>query len=155
MATPFIGEIRAFAFGFPPKGWAACAGQILPINQNQALFSILGTTYGGNGFSTFALPDLRGRSPFGPGSEIALGQVGGEENHTLTQAETPQHGVGVGQPRTTPNPVRATPSRAGRYNDSPDAQTGSVGGGQSHPNRSPFLAMEYCIALVGVYPSQN
>ena len=155
MATPFIGEIRPFAFGFAPKGWAVCAGQTLAITQNTALFSILGTTYGGNGLSTFRLPDLQGRSPFATGGEIALGQVGGEESHTLTPAETPQHGVGVGEARTTPNPVGATPSRAGRYNDSPDSQTGAIGGGQSHPNRSPFLAMQYCIAIVGVYPSQS
>src|SRR5437764_14471701 len=96
MSTPFIGEIRLFSFTFPPKGWALCQGQTLPINQNQALFSILGTTYGGNGTTTFALPDLRGRTAIhvgqGPGLDlISPGQVGGEENHSLSVAEIPAH----------------------------------------------------------------
>src|SRR4030095_4273279 len=91
MSEPFIAEVRMFSFAFPPRGWALCNGQLLPINQNQALFSILGTTYGGNGQTTFALPDLRGRTPISFGAGFSLGQPGGEEAHTLTIGEMPQH----------------------------------------------------------------
>ena len=155
MSTPFLAEIRLFTFGFVPRGWAMCAGQLLPINQNQALFSLLGTTYGGDGRVNFALPNLQGRLPVGAGLTIALGEAGGEISHTLTPAEAPQHGVGVGKPPTTHNPLGATPARNGDYSETPTQQTGSVGNGQPHENRPPYLALTYAIAMQGIYPSQE
>ena len=155
MAEPYLGEIRLFTFGFAPKGWTVCAGQLLPINQNQALFSILGTTYGGDGRTTFALPDLRGRSAVHVGPTVPLGARAGTETQTLTSAQTPQHAVGVDVRSTTRQPGGATPARGGWYGDSTDGSTGSVGGGQPHENRAPFLALEYAIALVGIFPSRS
>jgi microcystin-dependent protein len=153
MGTPFLGEIRAFSFNFVPRGWAMCQGQLLAINQNTALFAILGTTYGGNGITTFALPDLRGRVTLGVGVSTSLGQTGGEVAHTLTDAETPHHGVGVRRVPTTHNPVGGAPARQGDYNTAPDAATGSVGGGEPHENQPPYLVMSYAIALQGIFPS--
>jgi microcystin-dependent protein len=179
MAEPFISQIEAFAFNFAPKGWALCAGQILPINQNQALFSLLGTTFGGNGTTTFALPDLRGRlaNGFGQGSGLAnhnLGQQGGQETHTLTVTETPLHSHRINADNNGTTGGSSTPGGgvtlgAGYANEAglpavniyssaaPTIAMGSLGstGGQPHENRMPFLALNYCIALQGIFPSRN
>ena len=156
MSSPFIAEIRVFSFGFVPKGWAACNGQLLPINQNQALFSILGTTYGGNGQTTFALPDLRGRTAVEPGTSVVLGEVGGAESHRLTAAEA-GHALVVDAEPSTNRPGGALLARGGGYADGPN--TGEImsiaGGGQPHENRAPYLALTYAIALVGIFPSRN
>jgi microcystin-dependent protein len=165
---PFLGEILLISFNFPPKGWAFCNGQLLPINQNQALFSILGTTYGGNGQTTFALPDLRGRVPVHRDGQglFVLGQHAGEEQHTVTASELPAHGHLVAGSSDTAD--RKDPgahhfgANSGRYpygaapsvGMSPASVT-SVGGSQPHENRSPFLVLNYVIALQGVFPSQN
>ncbi len=155
MSEPFLAEIRVFPFGYAPRGWARCEGQLLPINQNQALFSLLGTTYGGNGTTTFALPDLRGRTAVGPGAQVGLGEVGGEEAHTLTPAEA-AHGWGVSAPATTARPTGALPANGGAYASPADGPSvGPVGGGQPHENRAPFLAINFCIALQGIFPSRN
>lgn len=164
MAEPFLSEIRIMSFAFPPKGWALCDGQLLPINQNQALFSLLGTTYGGNGQTNFALPDLRGRSPIHVGSGHTLGERGGEQAHTLSIAEMPTHvhvlqGTSVtGSSQDAAGNVLATvPGRA--YTD-PSALTAlgastitNVGGSQAHLNMQPFLTLSFCIALQGIFPS--
>lgn len=166
MSEPFIAEIRMVAFNFAPRGWALCNGQLLPIAQNQALFSILGTTYGGNGQTTFALPDLRGRSPAHIGSDIQLGQAGGEENHTLHNAEMPVHthmAVGDAAEASAASPagnVWAASSNNPFSGAAPDTtmNSGSVsaaGGSQPHPNQQPYLAVNFVIALVGIYPSRN
>jgi len=166
MPEPFLSEIKIFAFNFPPKGWAFCNGQFLPINQNQALFSLLGTTYGGNGQTTFALPDLRGRAPIHFGSSFILGQAGGEEAHTITMGEMAAHthqtrasanGPSVQQPA---NNFWASNTGFSPYGATPDAAMsptciGNVGGSQAHENRSPFLVLNFCIALQGIFPSQN
>ncbi|SDR72683.1 phage tail protein [Microterricola viridarii] len=165
MAEPFLSEIRLFSFGFPPKGWAFCDGQLLPINQNQGLFSLLGTTYGGNGQTTFGLPDMRGRSPLHVGSGHTLGERGGEQAHTLTLAEMPahRHAVNVatlpgqlspaaGIPAAPGKPVFAAPSRLQSMAPSMVANTG---GSQAHQNISPYLTLNFCIALTGIFPSQN
>ena len=156
MAEPFLGEIRVFTFGFVPRGWAACQGQLLPIQQNQALFSLLGTTYGGDGRVNFALPDLRGRTPVGPGADVVLGAAGGQEAHTLTAAEAGHSLVADVAPGTN-HPAAALLARGGAYADA--ASSGevmsSVGGGQAHENRAPFLALTYAIALQGIFPSRN
>ena len=167
MSEPFLGEIRAFGFNFAPRGWAMCSGQILPIAQNTALFSLLGTTYGGNGQTTFALPDLRGRAPVhqgqGPGlSNKSLGEQAGQETHTLIVTEMPAHTHS--QPASnaeqdTNRPVNAVPARGGVYAGSGDgtfmdANT-LAGGSQPHNNMQPYLALNYCIALEGIFPSRN
>lgn len=165
MSTPFLGEIKMVAFNFAPKGWALCNGQLLPINQNQALFSILGTTYGGNGQTTFALPDLRGRSPVHPGSQVILGQVGGEENHTLTIAEMPAHthqAAGDANSATVASPTGNVwaASDNNPFSSAPDttmnpASVGTAGGSQPHPNQQPYLVVNFVIALQGIFPSRN
>lgn len=166
MSTPFLAEIRMVAFTFAPKGWALCNGQVLPINQNQALFSLLGTTYGGNGQTTFALPDLRGRSPAHPGTEIQLGQVGGEENHTLTSAEMPAHIHGVKGDAADASAVSpagniwASSSSNPFSTSAPDtalqqASVSAAGSSQPHPNQQPYLAVNFVIALQGIFPSRN
>ncbi|MCU1265471.1 MAG: Tail Collar domain protein [Acidobacteria bacterium] len=172
MGTPFMSEIRIFSFNFAPKGWAQCNGQFLPINQNQALFSLLGTTYGGNGQTTFALPDLRGRVPFHTGQSFVQGQAGGQEVHTLTLSEMPTHThtlvgnnavVGAATNATLGVPTNNYWANAGK-NVFTTGQPNSVmspgtvsntGGSQPHENRSPYLVLTYCIALVGVFPSRN
>jgi microcystin-dependent protein len=172
MSEPFIGQIILFAGNFPPKGYATCDGQILPIATNTALFSILGTTFGGDGRTNFALPDLRGRAPihFGqsPGfSPYQLGQRGGEENHTLNTQELPQHNhtVTIGassEGATQSNPSGQVPGGGSFY--APAAEVnGALGGvacsptgsGLSHNNMQPYLVVNYCIALFGVFPARN
>jgi microcystin-dependent protein len=169
---PFIGEIMLFAGDFAPTGWALCQGQLLAISQNTALFSLLGTTYGGNGISTFALPDLRGRVPInlgqGPGlPNFVLGETGGEYVHTLTSPEMPAHSHalrGNDANGTQSAPGGAVPARdpSGAPAYAPSA--GSVmapgaieaaGGNQPHNNMQPFLTLNYCIALQGIYPSRS
>ena len=164
MGTPYLGEMRIFSFNFPPKGWALCNGQLLPINQNQALFSILGTTYGGDGRVNFALPNLQGRVPVHAGNGISLGQSAGEAIHTLIQSEVPQHthaAYGNSAPASLGSPagnVWATGSAA--YSPTPNVAMNpqcitTVGGSQAHENRSPFLTLNICIALQGIFPSIN
>lgn len=169
MGQPYIGELRIYSFTFAPKGWALCNGQILSIAQNQALFSILGTTYGGNGQTTFALPDLRGRVPIhwgsGPGISVDLGQRAGEESHTLTIAEMPQHNHFVqayGNTAQQPSPVGNTwagsdlnPFAGSANSTLAPGSIGNAGGSQPHANLQPYLVLNICIALVGVYPSRN
>jgi microcystin-dependent protein len=170
MSEPFIGEIRIFGFNFAPRGWAFCAGQLLAISQNTALFSLLGTTYGGDGQTTFALPDLRGRTPVhlgaGPGlSNITLGEKGGAENVTMTVANMPAHTHTVNASPNegeTGSPANAFPSATtedvysstGGTTMNP-AVVGNAGGGQPVPIRSPYLGMNFCIALVGIFPPRD
>lgn len=162
-----------FGFDFPPRGWATCSGQILPIAQNQALFSLLGTTYGGNGVTVFALPDLRGRAPIhtgqGPGlSNRTQGERAGEETHTLISSEMPSHPhlMNVANAPTTGNPAAAAllaapaTSQLFRSGAAPDvtlsaAAVGSAGGNQPHANLQPFVVINFSIALQGVFPSRN
>jgi len=164
MATPYLAEIRIFSFNFAPKGWAFCNGQLLPINQNQALFALLGTTYGGNGIQTFALPNLQGNVPIHAGNGFVLGQTGGEFSHTLTTNEMPAHThvpVGSSTPANLGVPTGnlwATGNAA--YNTTPNTNMNPagilpVGSGQPHENRTPFLVLNFCIALQGIFPSQN
>ncbi len=167
MAEPFLSEIRIMSFVFAPKGWALCNGQFLPINQNQALFALLGTTYGGNGQTTFALPDLRGRIPIHRGSGHTLGEKGGEQAHTLTIAEMPAHNHFVSAMNSSA--TATAPDNTVVFANSPSAAYGTptnlvamspsmvsaVGGSQAHLNMQPFLTLSFCIALQGIFPSQN
>lgn len=165
MPTPFIGQISIFSFNFAPKGWAQCDGQLLPINQNQALFSILGTTYGGNGQTNFALPDLRGRTPFHVGTGFVQGQAAGEENHTLIMSEMVKHThLAAGGPSASlvsgsgnlPGANTTTPFYAGSTNTTMNpAVISNVGGSQPHNNMSPYLVLNICVALQGIFPSRN
>lgn len=170
MSQPFLSEIRICSFAFAPKNWALCNGQLLPINQNQALFSLLGTTYGGDGRVNFGLPDLRGRVPISMGSGFTLGQRAGEESHTLISSEMPTHihqvsstsSAGTQSKPQSAYPANAAPSQiysAGGVNMQAvamsSAMVSSVGGSQSHENRQPFLVLSFCIALTGIFPSQN
>lgn len=169
MSTPFLGQISLFSFGFAPKGFALCNGQILPINQNQALFSLLGTTYGGNGQTTFALPDLRGRTPlhFGANQGFVQGQASGEENHTLIASEMPAHVHLANCNNSTTGSVAdptgafwGSPSKNAYTATSPDSTMaanalGTAGGSQPHQNMSPYLTINFCIALTGIFPSRN
>jgi microcystin-dependent protein len=168
MSTPFLGEIRGISFNFPPKGWAMCNGQVLPINQNQALFSLLGTTYGGNGISTFALPNLQSRVPLHASTTHVLGESGGEAQHTLTTAEMSAHThapAARAQAGDNPSPAgRAWGQRPADQTYAPASSTlvamspqavAAVGGGQPHENRPPFLVINFVIALVGIFPSRN
>ena len=165
MAEPFLSEIRIMSFVFAPKGWALCNGQLLPINQNQALFSLLGTTFGGDGRVNFALPDLRGRTPIHVGSGHTLGERGGEQAHTLSFAELPTHThVAMAQPTVgTQNPpgnaVLSQTSNMYRTADNLTslhaATLANVGGSQAHLNMQPFLTLNFCIALQGIFPSPN
>ena len=166
MSTPFLGELKIFAFGFAPKGWATCNGQLLPINQNQALFSLLGTTYGGDGRVNFALPTLQGRAPMYVGNGRVLGEAGGEVNHTLTLSELPTH---VHTPQAasaaanSPTPAGNAPATMAFSAYGPAAQptvmapqtVGNAGGSQAHPNLQPYLVLNVCIALVGIFPSRT
>jgi microcystin-dependent protein len=165
MAEPFLSEIRIMSFVFAPKGWALCNGQLLPINQNQALFALLGTTFGGNGQTTFALPNLQGRTPIHVGSGHILGEQGGEQAHTLSIAELPTHTHLVqAQPNagTQLSAVNALLSQASNVYRGEDnftslnpATIANVGGSQAHSNMQPFLTLSFCIALQGIFPSQN
>jgi microcystin-dependent protein len=164
MAEPFLSEIRLMSFVFAPKGWALCNGQLLPINQNQALFSLLGTTFGGDGRVNFALPDYRGRVPIHVGSGHTLGERGGEQAHTLSIAELPTHAhvlQATSTPATTEAPANnqlATP-RAPLFKAPQQllamdpTSVSSVGGSQAHSNMQPYLTISFCIALQGIFPS--
>ena len=171
MSEPFLAEIRMVGFNFAPRGWATCDGQILPINQNQSLYSLLGTVYGGDGRVTFALPDLRGRAPIHLSSDHGQGQKAGEERHVLSENEMPAHTHGLQasdasatQPGPTDN-LLARPSLAlgAVYSTPAQAQDVSLGasaianggGGQGHNNMQPFLTVNFCIALQGLFPSRN
>lgn len=174
MSEPFLAEVRIVGFNFAPRGWALCDGQILPINQNQSLYSLLGTTYGGDGRTTFALPDLRGRVPIhvgaSNGTHHSEGQKGGEETHTLAANEMPQHThpmQAAQPPGANPAPVpngkvlAQAPATDPIYGDARNlvslisSSIVNVGGGQAHNNMQPFLALNFCIALQGLFPSRN
>ncbi len=173
MSEPFLAEVRIVGFNFAPRGWAFCDGQILPINQNQSLYSLLGTTYGGDGRTSFALPDLRGRTPIhvgrsNGGGDHRLGQKSGEETHTLAANEMPQHTHVAKASNTQANLTAASGnllanSLSEMYVDANAADlvnmrsgtVTNVGGGQAHNNMQPYLALNYCIALQGLFPSRN
>ena len=166
MSQPFLGEIKIISWNFPPKGWAFCNGQLLQINQNQALFALLGTMYGGNGQTTFALPDFRGKAPIHVGAGFTQGQTGGETAHTLTVSEMPQH-VHVAQ-ASSQNGDQAAPTGnllgpfVGLYAAPAQnlvalnpATITNVGGSQPHQNMMPYLVLNFVIALIGIFPSRN
>jgi microcystin-dependent protein len=168
MSEPFLSEIKIMSFNFPPKGWAMCNGQLLPINQNQALFSLLGTTYGGDGRVNFALPNLQARTPIHFGNGHTLGEIGGEQAHTLSMAELPQHTHSANAANVTA--TSNAPSNARMLSQSQGANLyagasnlnamvpgaiANVGGSQAHQNMQPFLTLTFCIALQGIFPSQN
>jgi microcystin-dependent protein len=166
VAEPFLAEVRLMSFVFAPKGWALCNGQLLPINQNQALFSLLGTTFGGDGRVNFALPDLRGRAPIHVGSGHTLGERGGEQAHTVSIAELPTHThVARGSSAATggsSDPGGRVVGGANNAYGSAAALTSmsagtitNVGGSQAHLNMQPFLTLSFCIALQGIFPSPN
>ncbi|MES2391199.1 MAG: tail fiber protein [Acidobacteriota bacterium] len=164
MSTPYLSQITLYAFGFAPKGWMLCNGQLLSISQNAALFSLLGTTYGGNGTSTFALPNLQSCTPIGFSGNYPQGYVGGEVNHTLITSELPLHyhtPSGSSLTGTQTSPVNAFPAaNAGNpyvaSTSSPISMTPSTAGGnQPHSNQSPSLVLNFCIATVGIFPSRN
>jgi microcystin-dependent protein len=170
MADPFLSEVRLMSFVFAPKGWALCNGQLLPINQNQALFSLLGTTFGGDGRVNFALPDLRGRTPIHVGSGHTLGERGGEPAHTLSIAELPTHThvmSGSSVQGNSPNPRVGTTGNVlaqdpGNEYSPPQnlvalnaGMVTNTGGSQAHLNMQPFLTLSFCIALQGIFPSPN
>ena len=164
MAEPFLSEIRIMSFVFAPKGWALCNGQLLPINQNQALFSLLGTTFGGDGRVNFALPDLRGRTPIHVGSGHTLGERGGEQAHTLSISELPEHAHvlnATSADATTAAPtglvygktLQLTYTGATQLVAMASSSVTAVGGSQAHLNMQPFLTLSFCIALQGIFPS--
>jgi microcystin-dependent protein len=170
MAEPFLSEIRIMSFVFAPKGWALCNGQLLPINQNQALFSLLGTSFGGDGRVNFALPDLRGRVPIHVGSGHTLGERGGEQAHTLSISELPTHAhvVNATSTQATDQTNGPAPTRVlaqsnfsfgwgppGNFQAMAASEIGNTGGSQAHLNMQPFLTVSFCIALQGIFPSPN
>jgi microcystin-dependent protein len=167
MSTPFLGEIKIMSFNFAPKGWAQCDGQLLPINQNQALFSLLGTSYGGNGTTNFGLPDMRGRTGLHVGNGLTQGERAGAESVTLQIGQLPAHthtavgngtANGANAPAPSPNfwADAGKPLFASSANNTMAAQAiTSVGGSQPHENRSPYLTLNLCIALQGIFPSRN
>lgn len=168
MSEPFLGQIMIVPYNFAPRGWAFCAGQILPIAQNTALFSLLGTTYGGNGQTTFALPDLRGRVPLGAGqgpglSNYTLGQVSGTEAETLIISQMPAHTHSVkcsSDDADTAKPADNFFGNAPSYSTTSDttmdaAVVGNTGGSQPHNNIQPYLTLNFVIALEGIFPSRN
>jgi microcystin-dependent protein len=166
MGTPYMGEIKIISWNFAPQGWAFANGQFLPINQNQALFSLFGTQYGGNGQTTFALPNLQGRIPIHMGNSHIIGEAGGEPFHTLSQSEMPQHihtlNVNSGTGNAT-IPTGAVVAKAPANTYAPPANivamapqsVGNTGGSQPHENRQPLLALNFIVALQGVFPSRN
>jgi microcystin-dependent protein len=165
VSDPYLGEIKLVSWSFAPRGWAFCNGQILPINQNQALFSVIGTTYGGDGQNTFALPDFRGRVPLHQGGSAVFASAGGELSHTLTVPEMALHGHGANASPATPD----QPSPSGNLwaqtssaysTNSPNATMNgagcaATGGGQPHPNLPPYLVLNFIIALQGIFPSRS
>jgi microcystin-dependent protein len=168
MAEPFLAELRMMSFVFPPKGWALANGQLLPINQNQALFSLLGTTFGGDGRVNFGLPNLQGLTPIGMGQGFTLGQRGGEQSHTLSISEIPTHVHTANAANVVP--TAGNPSNARMLSQSKGAflygaatnltaldprSISNVGGSQAHLNMQPFLTLSFCIALQGIFPSQT
>lgn len=180
MASPFLAEIRCVSFNFPPKGWAFCNGQLLPINQNRALFSLLGTTYGGNGQTNFALPNLRGRTPIHTGASHTLGEAAGTSSVTLTIPQLPGHthsmqgraaqaslvggdiptstkslGQAVAASGSTPVPVNLYSKKASGQVAMAADSVSTTGGSQPHTNMMPSLVLNYVIALQGIFPSQN
>src|SRR5215467_3897736 len=174
MANPFLAEIRIFPFNFPPKGWAFCDGQILPLSQNTALFSLLGTTYGGDGKSNFALPNMQGNAPMHPGqgpglSLHDLGETGGSDTVTLLESEIPSHSHSLnGDPNVAlvklpgPNVALARSKNGNVYSDVAgnlvalnDNTVAPAGGDQPHNNLQPYLTLSFCIALQGVYPPRT
>lgn len=170
MAEPFLAEIRIMSFTFSPKGWALCNGQLLPINQNQGLFSLLGTTFGGDGRVNFGLPDLRARTPIHVGGGHTLGERGGEQAHTLSISELPQHVHTLHGTRALATDTTATPTNTMMLSRSQfslvygDAikmlamapnTLANVGGSQAHLNMQPFLTLSFCIALQGIFPSST
>ena len=165
MAEPFLSEIRIFSFNFAPKGWALCNGQLLPINQNQGLFSLLGTTFGGNGQTNFALPNLQGRTPIHVGSGHSLGEQGGAQSHTISISELPMHthvlkgnsapadkNVATGSYLAT---VGNGYTPANNLVSLGTSTLSNIGGSQAHLNMQPFLTLNFCIALQGIFPSPN
>jgi microcystin-dependent protein len=167
MSEPFLGQISVFGFNFAPRGWATCDGQLMPINQNQALFSLLGTTYGGDGISTFALPDLRGRAGMHMAPSHPLGELDGSESVALTTQQIPAHTHAVNcsdAPGTAAAPAgnlwardslgNSEYSTIGGITLAADA-IGPAGGGAAHENIAPFQVVNFCIALEGIYPSHN
>jgi microcystin-dependent protein len=165
MAEPFLSEIRIFSFNFPPKGWAMCNGQLLPINQNQALFSLLGTTYGGNGQTNFALPDLRGNASIHFGNGHTLGEKGGSSAVTVNIQQLPTHLHTLNATNTNgaiANPTNAYLGAVNNMYGPPNnlttmnpASVSNVGGSQPHNNMMPYLVLNFCIALQGIFPSRN
>lgn len=168
MSTPFIGQLMLFPFGFAPKGWAQCNGQLLSINSNQPLFSLLGTTYGGDGRINFGLPDLRGKTAISFGNNHVQGESGGEEAHTLSQQEVPPHNHQLVATTDSASSTNATGNLLGTsslraYLNSNQAPTAplapgtiqNAGNSQPHENRQPYLTLNWCIALQGIYPSRN
>ncbi|MDB5298841.1 MAG: tail collar protein [Phycisphaerales bacterium] len=167
MSTPFLAELKIVSFNFAPRGWAMANGQLLPINQNQALFALLGTTYGGNGQTTFALPNLQGRVPIHFGNGYSQGQTGGETAHTLNIGEMPAHShtlMGSSAPANSKSPAApsnawAVSSTAQPYSSNPPSagviSIGAAGGGQPHDNMSPYLVLTMVIALQGIFPSRS
>ena len=167
MSEPFLSEIKIVSFNFPPKGWAFCNGQILPINQNQALFSLMGTTYGGDGRQTFGLPNLQGRLAMHMGNGHTLGEQGGSQAVTLTSGQMPPHhhnvqcNSGAGNLANPTGYSAADDAGAALYASAADGSVmapgavSSVGGGQPHENMAPYLVLNFCIALQGIFPSQN
>jgi microcystin-dependent protein len=166
VGTPFLGEIKLFSCNYAPQYWAFCNGQLLPINQNQALFSLLGTNYGGNGQTNFALPDLRGRVPIHVDGNHAIGQAGGAVAHTVSINEMPQHlhalnATSASGSTVVPTGALLAAARGQVYGDPKDltdtrpSSIDPVGGSQAHTNEQPFLVLNFCIALIGAFPSQN
>lgn len=168
MAEPFLGEIRMMSFGFPPKGWALCDGQLLPISQNQGLYSLLGTAFGGDGRVNFALPNLQGRAALDMGGGHTLGERGGEQAHTLSVAEMPTHTHQIDASSTqattgTPSSSVTLATSAGAFAYGPaqnlvamdSGEESTVGGSQAHLNMQPFLTINFSIALQGIFPSQS
>jgi microcystin-dependent protein len=170
VGTPYIGEIKIVSFNYAPKGWALCNGQVMQINGNQPLFSLYGTTFGGDGRTTFGLPNLQGRAPVHRGS-IVVGQVGGEATHTLAVSEMPTHvHQAVADSSTAPDPEGTQPAPnkrvagaqpgnlygpANQLTPMNAAAVGTTGGGQAHENRQPYLTLNFIVALQGVFPSRN
>ena len=165
MAEPFLSEIRIMSFNFAPKGWAMCNGQLLPINQNQALFSLLGTTYGGDGRVNFALPNLQGITPMHVGNGYTLGEKGGEQNHTLGIGDLPAHTHVLNASSAPANTSVPTGAYVATVNNAytaannlvalSSASVANAGSSQPHLNMQPFLVLNFCIALQGIFPSQN